>query len=77
MDTVEDSSKGSPTVARIKETIKRAERRAVQKMVVEALNRNLEAVRVEEFTPGFFRVRLELDLTVSLGHDLAYDNSAD
>ena len=77
MDTVEDSSKGSPTVARIKETIKRAERTAVQKMVVEALNRNLEAIRVEEFKPGCFRVRFELDVTVSLEHDLYNKMSAE
>ena len=76
MDTVEDS-KGSPTVAHIKETIKRAERRAVQKMVVEALNRNLEAIRVEDIKPGYYRVRFELDVTISLEHDLAFDNSAD
>ena len=46
-------------------------------MVVEALNRNLEATRVEEFKPGCFRVRFELDVTISLEHDLAFDNSAD
>ena len=77
MGTVEDSNKDSPTVARIKETIKRAERRAIQKMVVEALNRNLEAIRVEDIKPGYYRVRFELDVTISLEHDLAFDNSAD
>ena len=64
-----DSERSTPTGVIIREAIEQIKKEVIRESFLQVLSDNPEFIKVEDFTPGTYRVRVEIDMVVPVGGD--------